>query len=131
MQCNANQADSLRKQLDSKIDEFKAKEADRDAQKARLTVVAENLLRKVCLGSTTNGGWGDHCSLKPSRGCSTFVCQRHGCFPGMTEMKLGIKGMWNGCACSDCQRSFNIFPIISTRTWWRSMRFDIQRLVQS
>lgn len=84
---NAKQADSLRKQLDSKIDEFKAKEADRDAQKARLTVVAENLLRKVCLGSIMNGGWGGNgCMLKPSRWGSIIVFQTHICFPCMTEM---------------------------------------------
>ncbi|CAM9101773.1 unnamed protein product [Ascophyllum nodosum] len=39
--------DALRKQLDSKIEEFKAKEVDRDVQKAQLTSAVENLLRKV------------------------------------------------------------------------------------
>lgn len=44
------QADTLQKQLDRKIEEFKAKEADRDTQKTQLTSVVENLLRKVGKG---------------------------------------------------------------------------------
>lgn len=42
------QADTLQKQLDSKIEEFKTKELDREAQQKQLTSVVEGLLRKVC-----------------------------------------------------------------------------------
>lgn len=41
------QADALQKQLDRKVEEFKTKELDRDAQKKELTLVVERLLRKV------------------------------------------------------------------------------------
>lgn len=37
----------MQKQLDRKIAEFKAQEAEREAQKTQLTSVVERLLRKV------------------------------------------------------------------------------------
>lgn len=41
------QADTLQKQMDQNIDEFKAKELDRSEQKEKLTSVVETLLRQV------------------------------------------------------------------------------------
>lgn len=41
------QADTLQKQLDRKIVEFKTQEADRELQKKQLTSVVEGLLRKA------------------------------------------------------------------------------------
>lgn len=41
------QAEALQKQLDRKVEEFKAKELDQDVQKKELTLVVERLLRKV------------------------------------------------------------------------------------
>lgn len=45
--CCTLQADNLQNQLDRKMEEFKVKEEDRDAQKKQLTSVVESLLRKV------------------------------------------------------------------------------------
>ncbi len=41
------QTETLRSQLDRTMEEFKAKESERDAQKKQLTAVVEDLLRKV------------------------------------------------------------------------------------
>lgn len=43
----SRQTNALQRQLDRKIEEFKAKEEDRDAKKKQLTAVVEDLLRKV------------------------------------------------------------------------------------